>query len=344
MFIDEFDSFGDRATTTGDNSSYSRQVINALLESLDGMKKREGVVVVGATNFPQLIDAALLRPGRLERHFVIAMPDDQTRDDIFRFFLGTEFQGQDLRLAVGRSRGWSGAAIESCVRDARRVARREQREMRVADLLSAMPPRIPIPPDMLRSNAVHEMGHAILGVLVEADRLLYVSIQESYADTNQVQMLGSAVFEVGPIVRKTSTYFENRIAILLAGVAAERIVYGDHSDGAGGHQSADLNLATDLATMLEVKWGFGQSLISVASDYPEYREVMRSRQPQLTKHVETTLRTQMERASRMLEEHREVLEFLAEQLVLRGRLEAIEVQEAVLSNRRTNMTSQAKAG
>lgn len=96
--------------------------------------------------------------------------------------------------------------------------------------------------------------------------------------------------------------------------------------------------------MMEVKWGFGQSLISVAADHPDHLEVMRSRQPLLTKHVETTLRTQMERTSRMLEEHREVLEFLAEQLILRGRLEASEVQEAVLSNRRTNMTAQAKAG
>ncbi|MCY0147927.1 hypothetical protein OEG84_09440 [Hoeflea sp. G2-23] len=216
--------------------------------------------------------------------------------------------------------------------------------MKITDILAAMPNRIAIPPEMLKSTAVHEMGHAIMGVLAEADRLLYVSIQESYADINGAQMLGSAVYEVGPIARKTSTYFENRIAILLAGVAAERIVYGDHSDGAGGHQSADLNLATDLATMMEVKWGFGQSLISVAADHPDHLEVMRSRQPLLTKHVETTLRTQMDRASRMLEQNRDVLEFLAEQLILRGRLEAREIEEAVLSNRQTNMTSKAKAG
>ncbi|CAN7442739.1 ATP-binding protein [Pararhizobium sp. LjRoot235] len=75
LFIDEFDSFGDRQALSGDNASYSRQVVNGLLECMDGVRGREGVIVIGATNFPALIDEALLRPGRLERHCAIPLPE-----------------------------------------------------------------------------------------------------------------------------------------------------------------------------------------------------------------------------------------------------------------------------
>ncbi|PVE24017.1 hypothetical protein DC522_13010 [Microvirga sp. KLBC 81] len=128
LFLDELDAFGDRERLEGKNEQYTREVINALLECLDGADGREGVVVVGATNMPWKIDAALLRPGRLDRHIVIALPDLKARKGILRHHLRDALPGTDLTEAAERLEGASGAVIEQVVRDARRRARTDRRE------------------------------------------------------------------------------------------------------------------------------------------------------------------------------------------------------------------------
>src|SRR5690606_21389433 len=149
-----------------------------------------GVVVIGATNFPDMIDDALLRPGRLERHCVIALPDAPARTGIFRYHLREDLVSAPLNFEVGKSVGWTGADIEKCVRDARRLARRKRRSMELADLVLSMPARLKVPPDFLRSVAVHELGHAIVGVLVEADKLISVSIEDSVDPNTSIASLG----------------------------------------------------------------------------------------------------------------------------------------------------------
>ena len=124
LFIDELDSFGDRERLGGHNEQYSREVINGFLECLDGAEGREGVVVVGATNLPDKIDPAIRRPGRLDRHVVIPLPDLEARKGILRHHLGDALPGADLTEAAERLEGASGAVIEQVVRDARRIARR----------------------------------------------------------------------------------------------------------------------------------------------------------------------------------------------------------------------------
>lgn len=211
-----------------------------MLEALDGAQGRDGVVVVAATNSPEMIDDALLRPGRLERHYVIPLPDASSRTGIFRYHLREDLVSAPLDYVVGKSDGWTGADIERCVRDARRLARRKRRSMEIADLVLSMPARLKVAADFLRSVAVHELGHAIVGVLVDADKLISVTIEDSVDPRTSKASLGYARFREGPISRKTSTYFEDKIAVLMAGMAAERVVFGDHSNGAAGHQTADL--------------------------------------------------------------------------------------------------------
>lgn len=335
LFIDEFDSIGDRASASGDNASYQRQVINALLECVDGAQELEGVVVVGATNFPELIDPALLRPGRLERQFEIKMPDAVTRADIFRFHLGIDLLDADLGEPAKWSEGWSGADIAKCVRSARRVARRGKRPLTMADLMAAMPERNPIPLDVLKMVAVHEAGHAIVGVMVEADRLQSVTISETVSSAIRTQSLGGTLFEERLFERRTSTFFDNKIAVLLAGMAAERLVFGEHTNGSGGHMESDLVRATELATMMEVKWGFGSMISSQAAERTGELERLRDVRPRLAQDVEARLKAQYKRVEKMLSERIGVLRKVSDALVRQQSLTGDEVRQIVFGSHRS---------
>ncbi|MXN44157.1 AAA family ATPase [Shinella kummerowiae] len=334
LFIDEFDSFSAREEYSGDSASYSRQVVNGLLECLDGIDGRDGVVVVGATNFPDLVDPALLRPGRLDRQCVIPLPDAAGRRDIFRYHLGKDLRSRNIDIAVKNSRGWTGADIQRATRDAKRAARRAGREMEMDDLLSAMPERVKLPPEVIESVAIHELGHALVSLHYESDPLMYVTIEDTVSPNAKLATLGGAHFKEPPIRRKTSTYFENRIAMLLAGMAAERLVYGDHSIGSAGDQKADLNIATDLATMMEVTWGLGRWMVSESISTPEALAAVRGRRPELGDIVESTLRKQFERATAILETRRDLLRALAKSLVEKKTLSAEEIAAAVENHER----------
>lgn len=332
LLIDEFDSFTSRDDRTGSNDNYHRQVINALLELLDGAQAHEGVIVIGATNYPDIIDPALLRAGRLEHHFSIPLPNGAARYDIFRFYLRGDLADEALDDVVSASEGWSGADIERCVRDARRHARRAKRSMLLSDLATAMPPVIPVPMAVQRCVAAHELGHAILGVLLEADPLVSVSIEKAIQTGSRSRSLGYTAFEERLFSRKTSTYFRNKIATLLGGIAAEEVLFGEFGSGAGGDPSADLNRATDLATMMETKWGLGKTLAVEPGDSPRELSAFRHRRKALSKSVEATLQAEFRRAKFLLEGHRDALLDLHAGLLREGSLAAAEVRAAVERN------------
>ena len=121
MFLDELDGIGNRACMSGHSSEYFTQVINALLEHLDGLQRRNGVVIVGATNFPDSIDAALCRAGRLDRHIRLSLPDPDARVLILAQYAGVS--PEDAQEPARGLAGCSGAELEAIARDARRLAR-----------------------------------------------------------------------------------------------------------------------------------------------------------------------------------------------------------------------------
>ncbi|MDR6104219.1 cell division protease FtsH [Agrobacterium larrymoorei] len=328
LLIDEFDSFTSRSDGTDHGDNYNRQVINALLELLDGAQSHEGVIVIGATNYADIIDPALLRAGRLERHFEIRLPDERSRTDIFRFYLRGGLSEDDLSGIVRASSGWSGADIERCVRDARRNARRAKRPLSLSDLKDAMPPTINVPMAVRRCVAAHELGHALLGVLLEADSLVSVSVEKTVPVVGGSNALGVTVFKERLLTRKTSAYVRNKIAILLGGIAAEELLFGEYGDGAGGDPSADLNRATDLATMMEIKWGLGGTLSVEPVSNPAELSEHRNRRKRLQKSVETTLQSEFRRAKSLLEEHRDALLDLHTALLREGSLSADVIRAA----------------
>ncbi|MCE2918927.1 MAG: ATP-binding protein, partial [Roseomonas sp.] len=138
VLVDEVDSAGNRRSMEGRNAGYETQVLNAFLEQLDGLDGREGVVVIGTTNYPERVDAALRRPGRLDREIRLGLPDLKALTEILRFHLGSDLAEQDLRRVANFAVGSSPAMAERFVRDARRRARFEDRPMIEADLLAAI--------------------------------------------------------------------------------------------------------------------------------------------------------------------------------------------------------------
>ncbi len=251
LFIDEIDGFGDRENADSDHADYVRQVINGLLECLDGAEKREGVVVVGACNHPHFLDPAAKRPGRLDRHISIPLPDPQARVAIAEGYIGMPIGSDKRSEFIRRTNGSTGADIERWAREGRRVARRARRTFTSTDFLDMLPDLRTLSRDMLECVAVHELGHAIAGLLLDGEKLLGVSIEEAAPLLSGRQVFGGAIFEQQPPRRRTRAYYLDQIAIALGGIAAERIFFGDYADGAGGKDGADLHVATNLALIME---------------------------------------------------------------------------------------------
>ncbi len=129
LFIDELDGIADRSNLSGHGAEYWTHVVNALLELLAGVEDRDGVVVIGASNHPHKIDAAILRAGRLDRHIGIPLPDLAALVQILRFHLRDDLAGADLKPVAASLLGRTGADVEAAVRRARGHARRRGRRL-----------------------------------------------------------------------------------------------------------------------------------------------------------------------------------------------------------------------
>lgn len=340
IMIDEFDSFGDRDAPSSDDHhrDYRRQVINGLLECLDPSEGREGVIVVGATNNPDGIDRALLRSGRLETLIEIPLPDGDARTAILRHHLrDLQIEG-DLRRFVAATRGWSGADIEKLARDTRRVARRSKGVVTERLLLATLPERYTMTAQELRHTAIHEAGHAIVGALLSCDVLTSVHVEREVSIHGMRQVAGRASFEPSRGIIRSVAHYDDRIAMLLGGIAAETVVFGYHADGAGGAPSSDLALASDLATQAERHYGLGATLAVELGHGNRPLEGLRERDPELRRLVESRLRKQFERAIGILTDRRSELDSLVDILVTRGRATGDEVR-AMLSVERTDTAS-----
>ncbi|CAN7238880.1 AAA family ATPase [Pararhizobium sp. LjRoot255] len=327
LFIDEFDSFGDRESAgDDDHRDYRRQVINGLLECLDPSEGREGVVVIGATNNPDVIDRALLRSGRLETLVEIPLPNRDARIAILHHHLRDHQIEGDLRRFVAATRGWSGADIEKLARDTRRIARRRKVPVTESLLLEALPERYVMTAEELRHTAVHEAGHAIIGVLLSCDVLTSVHIEREVPTQGMQQVAGRATFKPATGIIRTASYYDDRITMLLGGIAAETVVFGYHADGAGGAPSSDLAVASDLATRTERHYGLGATLSVELGKGSNPLEYLRDRDPELRRLVEARLKAQFDRAVGILRDRRAELDRLANLLVQRGKANGDEVR------------------
>ena len=321
LLIDEIDGFSDRGIE-GRNVDYMRGVVNGLLELLDGSFERDGIIVIGATNNPSIVDPAVRRAGRIDRHVEIGLPDAEDRVAILKQHLGLPPE-YDLRLLRTRTEGMSGADLERLARDARRLARRERVAVGHRHLSAALPKRVARTHEQLHRIAVHEIGHALIGVLL-GEELERVFVTRDFDPHEQIA--GGAWFEDNDVARvRTREWHLDVIARMLGGMAAEQVVFDSHCDGV----IADLEHATRNATLLLVATGMGDTLTSEDFRDPGALAAARKFDPRLRAAVEALLQEQLERARQIITEHRAIFDELVELLVQHGRLHGSTVHEAV---------------
>jgi hypothetical protein len=306
VFVDEIDSIGAR-DANGHNESWYRTIINAWLAFLDGAEPRDGVVVIAATNLPERIDPALLRPFRLDRHIAIPAPTIADLVGVIRHHIGAPAANDDLAAAARACRGRTPAEIAQAARDARRAARRAGRPVTPGDVVAvarAVVERHPAGDEQW--IALHEAAHAVI-----ARRL---RLRLDYVDLDRLH----ALIDVGSLVA-TRADVETRIVGLLAGRASEIEFRGEPSVGSHG----DLETATTMALAAISRGGVGASLVHLA---PE----VAIRTPTVVAQVEAMLDACAERAARLVKRYRDEIERVAEALVEQRYLDGAEV-DAILN-------------
>ncbi|MDR9810138.1 AAA family ATPase [Rhizobium hidalgonense] len=333
LFIDEVDSFTDRDREQSHNASYVRQVINSFLECLDGTAGREGVVVVGACNNPTVMDAAILRPGRLDHHIRLGYPDAEARVGILRLHLRSDLQDADFSQFADDSFGLTGADIARLVRLARRVARRHRRAVSLEDVMASLPGRIVLSEKFRWALAIHELGHAAVAVATGARKLRGVSIESKASAAVERQILGGAVMEAGEFENHGKQFYLDNVAIHLGGMAAEQVFLGEHGDGV----ASDLDGATRLAIILDRHLGMNGVLNAWPAGVDERLiDSVRRIDGPLIKRIEPILQEQLARAKSIIESHRASIEGLWLELIGSGHLTGQEIVDGLRPDETTN--------
>ena len=307
LFIDEVDSFPDRAKTSR-NDDWNTGVGNALLTELDGVGGRPGVVVIGACNHPQKLDPALVRSGRLDRRIRIALPGPEALALILREHLGSDLADVDLSRAAALAIGSSGADCERHVRGVRRRARTERRPPVLADLLAEIGGATPGEAELHRI-AVHEAGHAVVGAVLAPGRIRAAAIRDATESSGAVMSTPEA-----KVIDRA--WIRDAIMRWLSGRAAEELVLGEAAAGAGGGPDCDLAHATLLATHSIVCLGLHAPDDLLWLGMPETRELreMLQADPALADRVRGILRQAYADVLALLARHRQAVEAVAVEL------------------------------
>jgi cell division protease FtsH len=315
LFIDEIDAFGDRARARDHNTTYTDYIVTALLDLLDGFNGHEGVMVMAATNHPDKLDRALIRPGRFDHVVTLDYPSLDLLPAAIRWQLGADLPDADLLGVAAQAVGASGADIAAAVRAARARARGARRALVLDDLGAALVAARPPLPEALRWRvAVHEAGHALVGIATGAARPSLLALRSDGGITH-----ASMARDI-----QDARHFASHLALDLAGRAAERLVFGQPSAGSGGDPDSDLAKATRTAVALEASYGLGDSLIWMGT--PDTALGRLTVDLGLRARVEDRLRHAEAHALHILSGNRDVLEDMAGALCAAGLLTGPELE------------------
>ncbi|HEY6830767.1 MAG TPA: ATP-dependent zinc metalloprotease FtsH [Gemmatimonadaceae bacterium] len=339
IFIDELDSIGrarGRAVLGG--ASEQEQTLNQILAEMDGFSSREGIIVIGATNQPDVLDKALLRPGRFDRRVVVNLPDKNGREAILKVHTRAVPLAPDVSLVeiAAATPGLAGADLRNLVNEAALLAaRRDQNQVRQQDFFDALekiilgPERaLVLTPADRERIAYHEGGHAILGLVVAgADPVHRVTI------VPRGQALG-VTYQRPDSDRYNypEAYLRARIIGMLGGRAAEEIVFGTKTTGAQN----DIELASALARDMVTRWGMSDRLglvqlaprenpyLAAVEEFPGGKPYSETTAAAVDAEVHRIISESHEEALRLLRQHRRELDALAAALLER---ETVDEQE-----------------
>jgi cell division protease FtsH len=341
IFIDEIDAIGGKRGPGGFGSNDEReQTLNQLLSDMDGFEPGASVVVMAATNRAEILDQALLRPGRFDRTVEIPLPNQRERAAILAIHSKSKQLDPDVNLdAVSRGTpGFSGADLSNLVNEAAIRAVRACRTVLTAEDFDSARDRLLIGrrdasnallPDEKHAVAVHEAGHALVAVLSDhTDPVAKVTILPRGAALGVTEQLPEAERHLYP-----ENYLTDTLAVRLGGRAAEIVMLGQPSTGA----SNDLASATDLATRMVREWGFS-TLIGPIGYGPEgpdrdnpfaARPYAEDTQRAIDQEVARLLREAEIRATSLLTDNRGLLDRVVELLLIRETIDGSELAELV---------------
>ncbi|PZM13720.1 AAA family ATPase [Rhizobium tubonense] len=257
LLIDELDGIGNRSHSS-QYQFYEANVVNNFLELTGGLDTMEGVILLGATNRPADIDPAILRAGRFEKHIEIGLPDPEERAAILAFHLGGGLAAEKIRPVTDLLHDVTPADLGWLARRSKRIARGQKRAVQVTDIEASLPRRIYFSDDVLRRIATHECGHAIVAMTSGFVDVVSLELQDSILEGGSIQSGGRTRYDINEPMLPTEHLLRAKIRIALAGMAAEEVVQGSRSIGAGGIMGSDLDNATQIATRMVASYGFGK--------------------------------------------------------------------------------------
>jgi len=344
IFIDEIDAVGrQRGAGLGGGHDEREQTLNQMLVEMDGFEGNEGVIVIAATNRPDVLDPALTRPGRFDRQVVVGLPDVRGREQILKVHMRKVPIGPDvdaMTLARGTP-GYSGADLANLVNEAALFAARTNKRMvtmlefeKAKDKINMGPERrtMIMTDKQKESTAYHEAGHAIVGYLVpEHDPVHKVTI------IPRGRALGVTFFlPEGDQVSISQKQLESKLSTLYAGRLAEDLIYGEENISTGA--SNDIKVATNIARNMVTQWGFSDKLGPILYTEDE-GEVFLGRSMAKAKHmsdetahiideeVRKIVARNYERARQILVDNMDILHAMKDALVKYETIEEVQIEQ-----------------
>jgi cell division protease FtsH len=337
IFIDEIDAVGrQRGVGLGGGNDEREQTLNALLVEMDGFDAQEGVIIMAATNRPDVLDSALMRPGRFDRRIVVERPDLKGRKGILEVHTRNVPLGEDVdldRLAMGTP-GFSGADIANLVNEAALLAARYDKKAVDMDdfelakdkvILGLERKSLVMKEEDRLATAYHESGHTILGKLIEDQDPVYkvTIIPRGFA-------LGVTwSMPKDDMVTQSKEFLEGKIAMMLGGRVAEKIKFGHLSSGAGN----DLQQASEIARRMVTQFGMSDKIgpvyFNTSSQDSFTKAFSEKTAEEIDKEVRRIITDQEKRADKILRDNISILDTMADELVKRETLVADEIDKII---------------
>ena len=332
IFIDEMDAIGRRrGAGLGGGHDEREQTLNQLLSELDGFEAFENIIVICATNRPDILDPALSRPGRFDRRIIVDLPTTKDRQQLLQLYTRDKKLDQevDLDRLARETQGFSGADLENMLNEAALLAARQEKDTishteieaaRDKILMGLKRHGLVMTQEEKRMVAYHEAGHALVGALLpHADPVYKVSIVPRSQSMGATQQFPEQERYIYP-----REYLQDRLAVMMGGRCSESLVFDTATSGAAN----DLQQATKMARKMVLEWGMSGQFehmalgsageqVFLGEELGKAKEYSEATSQTVDTEVEAILKQAFERASDILNQHRQALDKLAQTLLER---------------------------